>query len=127
VPRGRGEPLWWTLRRPWRPLNYHAARAMFTRANDLLGSNWTLHDLRHTAAYRMANDPEMNLLHVQQILGHRRLTTTQIYTEPSEDEVIAAGLAHHARRSTRPPVQAALPAPDYNPDSLSVLFGSDPA
>ena len=32
VPRGRGEPLWWTLRRPWRPLNYHAARAMFIRA-----------------------------------------------------------------------------------------------
>ncbi|WP_252933982.1 site-specific integrase [Streptomyces sp. Vc17.3-30] len=127
VPRGRGEPLWWTLRRPWRPLNYHAARAMFTRANELLGSNWTLHDLRHTAAYRMASDPEMSLLHVQHILGHRRLTTTQIYTEPSEDEVIAAGLAHHARRSTRPPVQAALPAPDYNPDSLSVLFGSDPA
>jgi integrase len=26
---------------------------MFTRANRALGANWTLHDLRHTAAYRM--------------------------------------------------------------------------
>ncbi|MFE3947112.1 hypothetical protein ACFXPV_35425 [Streptomyces sp. NPDC059118] len=39
APRGHQLPLWWTLRRPWRPLNYHAARAMFDRANDLLGSN----------------------------------------------------------------------------------------
>ncbi|MFD4370053.1 site-specific integrase [Streptomyces sp. NPDC058486] len=28
APRGGGLPLWWTLRRPWRPLNYPAARAM---------------------------------------------------------------------------------------------------
>jgi hypothetical protein len=32
---------------------------MFVRANALLGSDWTLHDLRHTAAWRMAQDPEM--------------------------------------------------------------------
>jgi hypothetical protein len=46
VPAGRDQPLWWTLRRPLRALNYHAARAMFTRANAVLGSNWSLHDLR---------------------------------------------------------------------------------
>ena len=57
VPAGRDEPLWWTLRRPFRALSYDAARAMFTRANAALGSNWSLHDLRHTAAYRMARDP----------------------------------------------------------------------
>jgi integrase len=50
VPTGRDQPLWWTLRRPFRPLTYHAARQMFNRANAVLGSNWTLHDLRHTAA-----------------------------------------------------------------------------
>ena len=50
VPNGPDDSLWWTLRRPFRPLNYHAARAMFVRANDLLASNWSLHDLRHTAA-----------------------------------------------------------------------------
>jgi integrase len=47
VPAGGDQPLWWTLRRPFRPLNYHAAHRMFTRAAGLLGANWTLHDLRH--------------------------------------------------------------------------------
>jgi hypothetical protein len=46
-PAGRDDPLWWTLRRPFRPLTYHAARAMFARANAALGANWSLHDLRH--------------------------------------------------------------------------------
>lgn len=41
------DPLWWTLRRPFRPLAYHAAYRMFGRANAVLGTNWTLHDLRH--------------------------------------------------------------------------------
>ncbi len=53
VPGGLDQPLWWTLRRPFRPLTYHAAHRMFTRASAVLGANWTLHDLRHTAASRM--------------------------------------------------------------------------
>ena len=57
VPAGRDQPLWWTLLRPFRRLAYHGAEAMFARANAALGANWTLHDLRHTAAYRMARDP----------------------------------------------------------------------
>jgi len=57
VPLGWDDPLWVTRRRPFRPLTYHAARAMFSRATAALGANWTLHDLRHTAAYRMARDP----------------------------------------------------------------------
>jgi hypothetical protein len=40
VPRGPDAPLWWTLRRPVRPLTYDAARMMFGRAQDALGSNW---------------------------------------------------------------------------------------
>jgi integrase len=31
IPRGRRQPLWWTLRRPHRPLSYHAAHRMFER------------------------------------------------------------------------------------------------
>ena len=57
VPNKVDDPLWWTLRRPFRPLTYHAAYRMFCRANVALGSNWSLHDLRHTAAYRMAATP----------------------------------------------------------------------
>jgi integrase len=64
APRGRRQPLWFTLRRPFRPLAYPAARAMFTRAQQLLGSNWSIHDLRHTGAWRMAQDPEMSLTDV---------------------------------------------------------------
>ncbi|MDJ0346180.1 site-specific integrase [Streptomyces sp. H10-C2] len=124
MPRGRGEPLWWTLRRPWRPLNYPAARAMFNRANDLLGSNWTLHDLRHTASYRMAQDPDLSLVDVQWVLAHKELSTTQVYLTPSKDEVISNVLAHHDRQARlREAPAPAQPAPGYNPDSLGILFG----
>ena len=61
VPRGPGEPLWWTLRRPFAPLTYDAARMTFTRVNRMLGANWTLHDLRHSAAKRMVRDPHLTL------------------------------------------------------------------
>ncbi|WP_406012296.1 site-specific integrase [Streptomyces sp. NBC_00984] len=84
VPRAGSQTLWWTLRRPFRPLNYHAARAMLNRANASLGANWTLHDLRHTAAYRMARDPSLALTDVQWVLDHAHLTTTQIYLNPRE-------------------------------------------
>ncbi|MGW2197253.1 tyrosine-type recombinase/integrase, partial [Streptosporangium sp. NPDC001682] len=98
APRGRRHPLWFTLRRPFRQLTYPAAHAMFRRAQELLGSNWTLHDLRHTAAWRMGQDPETPLTDVQWILGHASLSTTQLYTTPDQDEVIARTLAFHARR-----------------------------
>jgi len=75
-PTGRDDPLWWTRRRPFRALSYPAARAMFTRAGAALGANWTLHDLRHTAAYRMARDPQLPLSDVQWVLGHAHLSTT---------------------------------------------------
>ncbi|MET8029018.1 tyrosine-type recombinase/integrase [Streptomyces avermitilis] len=124
VPRGRGKALWWTLRRPWRPLEYDAARMMFTRANELLGSNWTLHDLRHTATFLMLDDPNLPPVYVQKILGHKYLSTLDIYNRPTTDDIITAGLAHHARqerkKSNPPP---APPAPAYKAESLNVLFG----
>lgn len=122
VPTGPDDPLWWTLRRPLRPLNYHAARAMFTRANDLLGSNWSLHDLRHTAAYRLARDPDMPITDVQWVLGHASLSTTQLYTTPTPDEVIEAVLAHHQRRG-QPQPTAEPSTLRYRQESLDVLFG----
>lgn len=124
VPRGRTQPLWWTLRRPWRPLEYDAARMMFNRANELLGSNWTLHDLRHTATFMMLDDPNMPPVYVQKILGHKCLSTLDIYNRPTRDDVISAGLAHHARQEQRrkEPI-APVMEPSYNPDSLSILFG----
>jgi len=123
VPRGRTQPLWWTRRRPVRPLAYHAAHRMFERVNTAAGAGATLHALRHTAAYRMAADPAMPLTDVQYVLGHAQLTTTQIYLTPRKEDVIARVLAHHADR-VRQARQPALPAPGYRPESLEVLFGT---
>jgi integrase len=124
VPAGPDDPLWWTLRRPFRPLTYHAARAMFTRAGAALGGRWRLHDLRHTAAYRMARDPAMPLTDVQWVLGHAHLSTTQLYTTAPDEDIIAAVVAHHARRQ-EPPAgpDGAGAAAGYRPESLDVLFG----
>ncbi len=123
VPPGRDEPLWWTLRRPFRALTYDAARAMFDRANASLGTDWSLHDLRHTAAYRMAQDPKMPLTDVQWVLGHAFLSTTQQYLNPVTEDVIAGVLAFHARQLLRDPVPT--PAPGYRPESLQILFGGN--
>ncbi|MFD6241034.1 MULTISPECIES: tyrosine-type recombinase/integrase [Streptomyces] len=84
IPRGRRLPLWWTLRSPSRPLTYHAVHRMFERANAKAGTSATLHALRHTAAYRMSEDPSLPLTDVQFVLGHAQLTTTQHYLNPRE-------------------------------------------
>ena len=129
-PAGRDDPLWLTLRRPWRPLTYPAARAMFARAGGVLGANWTLHDLRHTAAYRMARDPLVPLTDVQWVLGHAQLSTTQIYLTPMPGDVIAGMLAHH-RRGEQPRDGAQVDpgteadgavADGYRRETLDVLF-----
>ena len=101
IPRGRTKPLWWTRRKPFRPLTYHAAHRMFERVNDDAGTAATLHALRHTAAYRMARDPAMPLTDVQYVLGHAQLTTTQIYLTPRKEDVIERVLAHHAEQPRR--------------------------
>jgi site-specific recombinase XerD len=124
VPAGPDQPLWWTLRRPFRQLSYHAALRMFTRAGAALGKDWTLHDLRHTAAYRMARDPQMPLADIQWILGHARLSTTQVYLTPVPGDVIAAVTAFHARRAQPAPPQPPGTGAGYRADSLQVLFGT---
>lgn len=125
VPDGPDQPLWWTLRRPFRALSYPAAHRMFQRANALLGANWGLHDLRHTAAYRMSRDPGMPLTDVQWVLGHAQLSTTQIYLNPVPADVIAGVLAFHSRRAAEPAQRrdAAAPGRSYRSQSLEVLFG----
>jgi len=125
IPRGRRQPLWWTLRRPVRPLTYHAAHRMFERVNQRAGTTATLHSLRHTAAYRMAEDPTLPLTDVQLVLGHAQLTTTQIYLTPRKEDVVRRVLAHHAEQTRRAAVRARpAPAPGYRPETLEVLFGN---
>jgi site-specific recombinase XerD len=128
IPRGRSRPLWWTRRRPARPLTYHAVHRMFERVNADVGTGATLHSLRHTAAYRMAEDPGLPLTDVQFVLGHAALTTTQLYLTPRKEDVVRRVLAHHSAQTrqaaarTRP-----VAAPGYRPESLDVLFGNRPS
>ena len=125
IPAGRRQPLWWASRRPARPLTYHAVHRMFERVNDRAGTTATLHSLRHTAAYRMAEDPALPLTDVQLVLGHAQLTTTQIYLTPRKEEVIRRVLAHHAEQTRQAAGRARPdPASGYRPEVLDVLFGN---
>jgi site-specific recombinase XerD len=123
IPCGRTKPLWWTRRKPFRALTYHATHRMFERVNADAGTSATLHALRHTAAYRMAQDPAMPLTDVQYVLGHAQLTTTQIYLTPRKEDVIERVLAHHAEK-TRKAAKQRTPPPTtgYRPETLEVLF-----
>jgi site-specific recombinase XerD len=124
VPKGRRLPLWWTLRRPVRPLTYHAVHRMFERVAGQAGTSVTLHALRHTAAYRMAEDPALPLTDVQLVLGHAQLTTTQLYLTPRKEDVIRRVLAHHAEQTRQAAERRSpSPAPGYRPEALDVLFG----
>lgn len=108
-------------------MNYFAVRAVFQRANQLGGTNWTLHDLRHTAAIRMANDPGMSLSDVQTILGHASITTTQIYLTPRTEDVFAHAQAHFPRLRERAEAVTPVPLPastlSYDQSDFDELFG----
>jgi integrase len=126
APKGRRLPLWWTLRAPCRRLTYHAVHRMFERVNTRAGTSATLHALRHTAAYRMAEDASLPLTDVQLVLGHAQLSTTQLYLTPRKKDVIRRVVAHHAER-TRQATARTVPvaAPGYRRESLDVLFGTN--
>ncbi len=116
--------LWLTRRAPHRPLTYSAMRRVLQRANDQLSTRWTLHDLRHTAAHRMVRDPHLSLTDVQWVLGHAHLTTTQIYLQPREEEVIARVHDYHQHQARRQAAAAPPPAGGYRPEVLETLFGA---
>ncbi|MCI2422387.1 tyrosine-type recombinase/integrase [Saccharopolyspora sp. K220] len=105
-------------------MNYEALRAVFRRVNTLLGANWTMHDLRHTAAIRMRRDETLSLRDVQEILGHAHLATTaETYLAEDQEQIIRRVAQHLAAREKRvvppsPPVGAG-----YDADDLNVLFG----
>jgi integrase len=120
-PRPEGEmALWLTRRAPHRPLTYPAMRRVLQRANDGLGTSWTLHQLRHTAAQRMVADRRLSLVDVQWVLGHAHLTTTEVYLQPQEDEVVGRVLEHHRRRAEPPPLP---PSGSYRSEVLRILLG----
>ncbi|OAK53861.1 integrase [Rhodococcoides kyotonense] len=112
------EPVWRTLRGDPRPLTYWALRRVMQRANYQLATNWTFHDIRHTAAARMAGDPELTLPEVQSVMRHRHLTTTELYLIPRIEELHDKVQEHFSR-----PRPIKTFAPGYSADDIAAVFG----
>lgn len=117
-----GSPIWWTLRRPLRPLTYEAARAILRRLDADLGSHIRLHDLRHTAAALMARDPSLSLPDVQRVLGHANLSTTQHYVRQQDVDLLAR-VAEHLSERGKPTSPPPIPKLRYESADLSELLG----
>ncbi len=117
-PPGAGERVWRTSHGEPRPLTYWAMRRTLQRANQRLGTNWTLHDLRHTAAARMASDPGLTLPEVQTVLRHAQVTTTQRYLAVGVEDLFDR-MQEHFRRPQVERVYAA----GYAPEDVEVVFG----
>lgn len=113
-----GTPVWRTLRGQPRPLTYWAMRQVLERANARLGTNWSLHDLRHTTAARLAADPNITLVEIQTIMRHAHLATTQLYTSATLDDLMNKLAEHYAR----PPAEAHWPTA-YDPEDVKTVFG----
>lgn len=112
------EPLWWTLREPSRPLGYMALRQVLERANERLGTNLTLHDLRHTFTHRLLDDDRLSLTDVQELTRHRSLNGLAQYSASRLDELVR----HLHTHLSRPPEPAPTVGPGYSRDDLKVLF-----
>lgn len=117
-PPPRGTPVWRSLRGADRPLTYWAMRQVLERVNALLGTNWTLHDLRHTAAARLAADPDITLVEIQTIMRHAHLSTTQLYVTPRLDDLLGKLAEHYSR----PRAESQWPVA-YDPEDLRTVFG----
>ncbi|MFJ3881562.1 tyrosine-type recombinase/integrase [Streptomyces sp. NPDC090077] len=122
----RSAPVFWTLRRRLRPLEYDAARAVLLRAQEALGTDWSLHDLRHTALMRMSQD--LNLVEVRDIAGHGSLRSTEPYLQPRQEEVLAHVREHFERLrdpQRRHDAQPHLPSSvlGYDAEDMLELFG----
>ncbi|MGS2807786.1 tyrosine-type recombinase/integrase [Nocardia sp. MW-W600-9] len=114
-----GESIWRTRRGKDRPLTYWALRRILQRANTVLGTNWTWHDARHTAATRMANSGKLTLPEVQAILRHANIQTTSRYLSVGVEELFDKLTEHYAR----PKPQAHFPT-GYAADDIAAVFGA---
>lgn len=134
TPLDPNDPIWWTLRRRdhgdglrRQPMNYEALRAVWRRVNAALGTNWTMHDLRHTASLRMSRDESLSMKDVQVMLGHAHLATTaDVYTVEDEAQVIRRVQRHLAEREHRAQQSPPPVATGYDAADLTVLLGGAP-
>lgn len=115
----RDEPVWRTRRGADRPLSYWAMRRIMQRANELLDTNWTLHDLRHTAASRMANGGKLTPVEVQAIMRHANIQTTSRYLTARVEEMFDKLAEHYST-----PRPATTYPTGYAADDIKAVFGA---
>lgn len=90
--------------------------------NQVLGTNYSMHDARHTAALRMSRDEHLTMRDVQTILAHAHLSTTsEIYLVEHQAEVIRRVQRYLAEREQQPAPPSV--ADGYDESALAVLFG----
>ncbi|MEV8504530.1 site-specific integrase [Actinoplanes sp. NPDC051475] len=114
-----GEQIWRTRRGDPRPLAYWALRRILQRANARLGTNWTLHDLRHTAATRMVNGGKLTLAEVQAILRHADIRVTGRYLTARVEDLVEKLAEHYSK--PRPRVTYAA---GYDAADIAAVFGA---
>ncbi|MFK0215743.1 tyrosine-type recombinase/integrase [Streptomyces sp. NPDC090298] len=113
------ESLWRTRRGADRPMAYWAMRRIIQRANEVLGTNWTLHDLRHTAANRMANGGKLTLPEVQAVLRHANIQTTSRYLTVRVEETFDKLTEHY----NAPQIERSYPT-GYDAEDIAAVFGA---
>lgn len=97
------EPVWLTLRGTPRPLSYWAMRQILERSNALLGSNVTMHDFRHTFCMRLAQDENMTIAEMQELMRHASIASTTRYLRPTVAELVDKLDQHWNRPRHRSP------------------------
>jgi len=113
------QPVWRTIKPAGRPLTYWALRRVLQRANTVMGTNWSLHDFRHTAIDRMTADPTLTLPEVMAVTRHRRLASLAPYLRPRVEQMADKMLEHYTR--PRPDLIATT---GYDPDDFQTVFGA---
>lgn len=74
---------------PWQPPGPRAVqKKLWTMSKPIFGFHVHPHMLRHTFATRLMRVTDIRT--VQMLLGHKNLTSTQIYTHPSTDDLFKA-------------------------------------
>ena len=92
--------LWLSWRWPHQPLKKQIISVMarkYARATGIT-KQASPHTWRHTCATHLVSNGA-NIAYAQRLLGHRRLSTTQIYTRVSVPEIKATHAQAHPRKA----------------------------